>query len=359
MIHGDPMIYGEGEYEDRKEEWKMTQKWVTKGKGEDRKRFAIETQAKAREVEVKSTGITPSQLEKQAWAILGDLSKVTTVDQLLLSMKKYSGTLGDYSGFNSVLIGFQKPDATIVRSATEWKYFGRDIKDKAQAISVLYPVGVAHKSGPGRVKDFIEKKRAEGLSDDAIEELVREKFNLSGGGFTRVFSTGKVYDISQTTAIPGKAKPVEEDIKAATLYNILKKIAREHYELEESPIDNGARGYTAHSGEGQKIVVMKIPGEDVNVLHTLIHETSHARLEHLYRNELPYGIAEAEAELSTYLVGAHFGFDFKDDSAAYIKGWLDDPQNKGKKLDKENLDRVLNNARWLINQITNKIGEAK
>jgi hypothetical protein len=28
-------------------------------------------------------------------------------------------------------------------------------------------------------------------------------------------------------------------------------------------------------------------------------------------------------------------------------------------LGKENLDRVMNNARWLINQITNKIGEAQ
>ena len=116
--------------------------------------------------------------------------------------------------------------------------------------------------------------------------------------------------------------------------------------------DDGARRYTAHSGEDQKIVVMKIPGEDVNVLHTLVHEMSHARLEHLYRKELPRGLAESEAELSTYLVGAHFGFDFKDDSAAYIKGWLDDAKKSGKGLGKENLDRVMNNARWLINEIT-------
>ena len=152
--------------------------------------------------------------------------------------------------------------------------------------------------------------------------------------------------------IPGKAKTVEEEIKATTLYNTLKKIAREHCKVEESPINNGARGYTAHSGEGQKIVVMKILGEDVNVLHTLIHEMSHARLEHLYRNDISRGLAESEAELSTYLVGAHFGFDFMEDSAAYIKGWLDDAKSKGKGLGKENLDRVMNNARWLINEIT-------
>ena len=333
----------------------MVQKWITKKDGNENKHIRIETDRKPREIQIQDIGPTPAQLEKQAWGLLGDLSKITTVDQLLLQMRKYSGTLGDYSGFNSMLIAMQDPGATIVRAKNEWKYFGREVSDNAKPISVLYPVGVAHKDGPGKVKDFIEKKRKEGLSDEAIEELVREKFNLSGGGFTRVFSTGKVYDISQTTPIPGKAKPVEEDVKATSLYSTLKKIAKEHYEVEESPINNGARGYTAHSGEGQKIVVMKIPGEDVNVLHTLIHEMSHARLEHLYRKELPRGLAESEAELSTYLVGAHFGFDFREDSAAYIKGWLDDAKKTGKGLGKENLDRVMNNARWLINEISSKI----
>lgn len=125
--------------------------------------------------------------------------------------------------------------------------------------------------------------------------------------------------------------------------------------MEESPINNDARGYTAHSGEGKKIVVMKILGEDVNVLHTLIHEMSHARLEHLYRKDLPRGIAESEAELSTYLVGAHFGFDFKDDLSAYMKGWFDNARSQGEDFGKENLDRVMNNARWLINEISGKI----
>ena len=149
-------------------------------------------------------------------------------------------------------------------------------------------------------------------------------------------------------------KKVKKDVKATKLYSTLKHVAREHYTVEESTIV-GVRGYTAHSGEGQKIVVMKIPGEDVNVLHTLIHEMSHARLEHLYREDLPRGLAESEAELSTYLVGAHFGFDFKDDSSAYIKGWLDDARSHGKDLGKENLDRVMNNARWLITEISGKL----
>ena len=291
----------------------MVQKWITKKDGNENKHIRIETDRKAREVQVQDIGPTPAQLETQAWNLLGDLSKITTVDQLLLQMRKYSGTLGDYLGFNSLLIGMQDPNATIVRSRNEWKYFGREVNDGALPISVLYPVGVAHKDGPGKVKDFIEKKRKEGLSDEAIEELVR----------------------------------------ATTLYNTLKKIAKDHYTVEEETILNGAHSYTAHSGEGQIIVVIKIPGEDVNVLHTpLIHELSHANLEHFYRKDLPRGVAESEAEFSTYLVGAHFGLDFRDGPSVYIKGWLDNAKSQGKDLGKENLDRVMNNARWLINEIS-------
>ena len=79
---------------------------------------------------------------------------------------------------------------------------------------------------------------------------------------------------------------------------------------------------------------------------------SHARLEHLYR-QVPRAIYEAE--LSTYMVGAHFGFDFKDDSSAYMKGWFDNARSQGEAFGKENLDRVMNNARWLINKISNTL----
>ena len=156
----------------------MAQKWITKKKGNENKHIKIETEKKPREIEVWDVGQSPSELEKQAWNMLGEISKVSTVDQLLLQMKKYSGTLGDYSGFNSLLIYMQNKDATIVRSANEWKYFGRELKDGVTPISVMYPLGIPLKAGPGKVKDFIEKKRNEGLDDEAIDQLVREKFNL-------------------------------------------------------------------------------------------------------------------------------------------------------------------------------------
>jgi hypothetical protein len=53
----------------------MAQKWITKKKGNESKHIKIQTDSKQREIEVWDVGQTPSELEKQAWNILGGLSK--------------------------------------------------------------------------------------------------------------------------------------------------------------------------------------------------------------------------------------------------------------------------------------------
>ncbi len=45
--------------------------------------------------------------------MLDNMAKITNVDQLLLQMNKYSGTLRDYSSFNSMLIEFQDHNAQL------------------------------------------------------------------------------------------------------------------------------------------------------------------------------------------------------------------------------------------------------
>ena len=97
----------------------MVQKWITKKDGNENKRIRIEIERKASAVQVQDIWPTSAQLEKYAWGLLRDLSKNTTVYQLLLQMSKYSGTLRDYSGFNFLLSGIQAPSAAIVRSRDE------------------------------------------------------------------------------------------------------------------------------------------------------------------------------------------------------------------------------------------------
>ncbi len=52
---------------------------------------------------------------------------------------------------------------------------------------------------------------------------------------------------------------------------------------------------------------------------------------------------------------SHFGFDSKEDSSAYMKEWLDNGKSNGTGFGRENLDRVMNNARLLINEISGKL----
>lgn len=215
----------------------------------------------------------------------------------------------------------------------------------AKKILILHPIGVPPKTSNGLVLKFIEEKRGEGLSDEEIMSQL-SRMMRPGGGRTHVFGIGAVYDKSETVAAEdGLHLPESESVGATELYSRLKHIASQHYTLEEGTVEK-ARGYTAHSLEGGvRIRVMRVPGEDAEALHTLIHEMSHARLKHL-KNGQEYGLNEAEAELSTYLVGPHYGFDFGKDSSAYIASWL-----KGRKMGEESIDRSMNNARWVIQQI--------
>lgn len=50
--------------------------------------------------------------------------------------------------------------------------------------TVLHLLGIARKHSPDRVNGLIGEK--EGLSNEPIEELVIENFNLSGGSVTHV-----------------------------------------------------------------------------------------------------------------------------------------------------------------------------
>lgn len=303
------------------------------------------------EDETKRDRKVVGELEGEVRSVLERVAETTNVDQMLLALGKYSGTLGDYSPFNSVLISMQDQNATIVRNAHEWKLFGRELKKNANGIVILHPIGIARKGMPGEILHFIQKKRSEGLTDEEIESQIAGRFPNHVHP-AHIFGTGKVYDISQTK-LNGKPGAPNAEVKfrrASQLYEVLKKVAGQHYKVEEGTITTGALGYTQHTSEGDRIRVMKVPTENVNTLHTLVHELSHARLEHTTSKQ-PYGINETEAELSAFLVGKHFGFDFDKDSAAYIKGWLRDAKKKtGMALGEESIDRAMNVARWIITQ---------
>ena len=304
---------------------------------------------------------TVRELERMAREQLKLAMDTSNVDVMLNHLTKYTGLLGEYSSFNSFLIEMQRPDATILRSKKDWEYYGYKLKEGAVPIQVLYPITGGKHYSNGEMTDYIQRLRDKGLSDEIIEQKVSERLKRdSKGAPTHVFGTGAIYDKRDIEPDPKKKQldyhVPSNEMKAPELYSYVKELAKKHYDVSEGASEFG-RGYTEAykiAGEDKThthIRVTKVPGENVNTLRTLLHEVAHAHLQHLSGKGGPRGIQEAEADLTAYLVGKHFGFNFND-TGAYMKGWL----MKARKLDKkefgeDNIDRSMKTARWIIQNV--------
>jgi hypothetical protein len=199
---------------------------------------------------------------------------------------------------------------------------------------------------PGEIIKFIEKKRAEGLSDEMIEHLVHEKFGENYEYSAHVFKIGYVYDKRDVKPNP-KKKQLQEwniDLTSEELYEKAKKFAEQNHIKVVEGDTGSARGWSA----GPEIHVMKAPGEDREAVNTMLHEIAHSLLEHYKTWHLTRDQKEAEAELTAYLVAGHYGVDLHKEAKAYIGAWLD---KKGDKFTEENLDRVLKISKEIINGI--------
>jgi len=285
---------------------------------------------------------TVEQLEDDAREMLKKAGNITNVDAILNWAGKYTGLLKDFSPYNAINIQIQDPRFTIVRSEREWERFGYEVRDDAKPIFVLVPVGGGVKHQPGEIARFIEKKREEGLSDEAIEALYREKFKDSFVP-THNFTIGRVYDKRDVKPIKGKKQlePFDpDDASNEEIYKRIRNFAVKNFVVEETGIKN-ARG-VSHGG---KITIMKVPGESKQALNTLIHEIAHEVLGHHKRN-LERGLEEAEAELTAYLVGKYYHVDLSGEARPYIGSWL---KGSKKGFGEENLDRVLKAAHKIIN----------
>lgn len=335
----------------------MSDRWITVKDGNKDSRHVKITGNRERrpslERRMKYSDLSPNRvetltLENLARGQIKRASLATSVDQMLLHLEKYTGLIGSYSSFNAILIKTQDPDATVVRSKSDWEAYGYKVKDGSVPIRILYPVVNGKHVSNGKMMEYINKLRNQGLSDEAIDAKVREKYPNTRIT-THTFGVTEVYDKRSTEPIPGKKQinvyDRDSEMKAQTLYSYLKDVASSNYRVTEEPYARG-RGFTAQDPEhGQRINVMKIPGENVQALRTLLHELSHAKLEHVYGKGGTRGVQESEAELSAWLVGKHFGYDFKD-SAPYIKGWSSQQEFK-----EDNIDRSMNTAAWIIKNV--------
>lgn len=309
---------------------------------------------------VKTSSVTPIELtgtttvekvkeitEKLEQGIK-DLFDSEKFKEYLTTMSKFH----NYSFRNTMLILFQKPDASFIAGYGAWqKNFNRQVKKGEKGIKIL---------APAPYKKTIEETRFD-KSGAPMKDKDGNVITTSREVTVPAFKVTTVFDLSQTAGdeLPQLAKQLTGDIEEyERFFRALKDISPVPIELET--FDRAANGYY-HLEE--KRIAIRNDLSEMQTIKTAIHEIAHAKLHALPENDtkdLPEEkrpdnrTREVQAESVAYTVCQHFGIDTSDYSFGYIAGW-----SSGKETEelKNSLETIRTAATELITDIENRVNE--
>lgn len=258
----------------------------------------------------------------------------------------------DYSLNNTLLIAFQRPDATLVAGYTAWqKQFGRQVQKGEKAIKIL---------APAPYKEKVEMEKIDPITRtpilDADGKPVREVQEVTRPAFKVV----SVFDVSQTEGREIPSLGVDElsgDVREYEMFfEALKRSCPVPMEFEN--IEGSAKGYY-HQME-QRIAIREGMSQ-VQTIKTAIHEMAHQRLHAVdpldEKSEIinqTRSSKEVEAESVAYTICQHYGIETSDYSFAYVAGW-----SHGKETPelKASLNTIRKTANEMITEIDGHIAE--
>lgn len=258
----------------------------------------------------------------------------------------------DYSLNNTLLIAFQRPDATLVAGYTAWqKQFGRQVQKGEKAIKILAPAPYKEKVEMEKLDPITQNPilDGEGKPVKEVQEVTRPAFKVVS-----------VFDVSQTEGRELPSLGVDElsgDVREYEMFfEALKRSCPVPMEFEN--IEGSAKGYY-HQME-QRIAIREGMSQ-VQTIKTAIHEMAHQRLHAIDPLEEKSEIVnqtrsskEVEAESVAYTVCQHYGIETSDYSFAYVAGW-----SHGKETPelKASLNTIRKTANEIITEIDGHIAE--
>lgn len=248
----------------------------------------------------------------------------------------------NYSWNNQLLIGLQKPDATMVAGFQKWKEMERNVKKGEKSIAILAPVVVN--------KDRVDTDGRTTTGPDG--KPLKDKAVV---GFKAV----RVFDVSQTEGKELPQHPVLTETPPEGYKEDLEQAIKDSgFTISYEDLSGGKRGYTTKTG-GNRVVVKKglSHAEEVNVL---AHELGHiaaGHLEHLDEYHTGHnghrGRMEVEAESIAYSLARSNGMSPRagEGSAPYVAGWssveqgVDTVKNAAQAVSKS-VGKLLTSAKW-------------
>lgn len=265
------------------------------------------------------------------------------------------GGYSDYSWLNTLLIMFQKKNATDIRSKGEWLEGGYTVKEGAVPVILSMPKQFGRLYG--KRADDIKRKYLETCGVTSVKELNKFqlrtldrklKYPISSAGFKPYVA----YDISDVEPGPN-AIPIEKT--RAKLSDVFQWFAKLEPTQKEAALINaciawgksiGIRKYifvgkdelgSARGSASSDGIVRVIDEEkDLGILSTTIHETAHQimhwtvvrdhseEMKRFYRGgsfERGTQIVEQEAELTAWVVLTGFGYKNLQSHFNYLANW--------------------------------------
>ena len=268
--------------------------------------------------------------------------------EYLQTMSKFH----NYSFNNTLLIMFQKPDASAIAGYDAWKKkFHRHVKEGEKGIKIIAPA-------PYKKTIEVEKLDKAGqpvLDGNGTPVMTTKEIQVP------TFKVASVFDVSQTEGepLPTIATQLEGNIEAyEKFFRTLKEISPVPITLE--PIDSSANGFF---NPVEKRIVVKDSLSEMQTIKTAIHEIAHAIL-HTLPEKGEDGVTvddrpdsrtkEVQAESVAYTVCQRFGIETSDYSFGYIAGWSSGQETKELKA---SLEVIRETASDIIEKIEEKMPE--
>ena len=238
---------------------------------------------------------------------------------------KAMGRFHRYSLMNSMLIGFQKPDATHVAGFRTWQKLGRRVRKGEHGIGIMAPIAYRKQMRPEPEKD-------QAAGEEEVEQVM-------------AFRTVHVFDISQTNGKPlpefarVRGDPAECTIRLKEL------ISEQGIKLKYSDRLGATEGLSAGG-----TIVIRSGLKAAEEFSVLVHEVTH-ELVHRGRDNKTVGkkVRETEAEAVAFVVCHGIGLDVGTAGSDYIQLYDGD-----RKTLMESLGRIQKTSRQILTAITEK-----
>lgn len=253
----------------------------------------------------------------------------------------------NYSLNNIILIGMQKPNATLIAGYNAWKNLhGRQVMKGEKGIKIVAP-------SPYKVKREVEKLDPQTKKPVVGKDgkIVTEEKEITIPAYKVV----SVFDVSQTEGkeIPtlGVDELTGEIENYETFFEALSKCCPVPISFEK--IDSGAKGYFSRANN---MIAINQGMSHLQTVKTTLHEMAHQKLHSDMETAMKQtrNSREVEAESVAYVVCQHYGIDTSDYSFSYVAGWS---EGKDTPELKESLDTIRKTASELITDIDRSLEE--